>query len=198
MRCLEHNQKCIKRVFVAAIADCEEGNKAAFCSLKDEIEQNRINPEFALLTPIPDAPHVRKSLKAGFSNWCVKLGNEKSNIAVIRSLRNKSTLKVQTEIRKYLPKNDYVRNRDRQDPSSALALTRKPLLNFISSLGATSITLIPETTKFTYDNMKRMYKSPVAVCIGEYGWIYILYNYDNKNRESDVMKARLDAPVDKA
>ena len=43
-----------------------------------------------------------------------------------------------------------------------------------------------------------MYKNPVAVCIGEYGWIYILYNYDNKNRESDVMKARLDAPVYKA
>ena len=35
--CLEHNQKCIKQVFVAAIADCEERNKAAFRSLKDEI-----------------------------------------------------------------------------------------------------------------------------------------------------------------
>ena len=106
MRCLEHNQKCIKRVFVAAIADCEEGNKAAFCSLKDEIKQNRINPEFALLLPIPDAPHVGKSFKVGFSNWYLKLGNERSNIAIIRSLRNKSTSNVQTEIRKYLPKND--------------------------------------------------------------------------------------------
>ena len=124
MRCSKHNQKCIKRIYVAAIADCEEGNKAAFCSLKDEIKQSRINPEFALLTPIPDALHVGKSLKAVFSNWYLKLGNERSNIAIIRDLRNKSTSKVQTEIRKYLPKNDHVRNRDRQDPSSALALTK--------------------------------------------------------------------------
>ena len=36
---LEHNQKCTKPVFVAATADCEGVNKAAFCSLKDEIEQ---------------------------------------------------------------------------------------------------------------------------------------------------------------
>ena len=102
LRCLEHNQK---RVFLAAIVNCEEGNKAAFCSLKDEIEQIRINPEFALLTPIPDVAHVGKSLKAGFSNWYLKLGNERSNIAILRSLRNKSTSKVQIEIRKYLPKN---------------------------------------------------------------------------------------------
>ena len=158
MRCLEHDQKCIKRVFVAAIADCEKGNKAAFCSLKDEIEQNRINPEFALLTLVPDAPHVGKSLKAqSFSNWYLKLGNERSNIATIRSLRNKSTSKVQTEIRKYSLKKDFVRNRDRQDPSSTLALARKPLLNFISSLGVTSSTLILETRKFTCDNRKGMY-----------------------------------------
>ena len=39
MKCLEHNQKCIKPVFVAATADCEGVNKAVFCSLKDEIEQ---------------------------------------------------------------------------------------------------------------------------------------------------------------
>ena len=169
MRCLEHNQKCIKRVFVAVISHCEEENEAAFRSLKDETEQNRINQEFVLLTPIPDAPHVGKSLKAEFSNWYVKLGNEISNIAITRDLRNKSTSKVQTEIRKYLPKNNYVRNRDREDPSSVLALTRKPLPNFISSLGATSVTLIPETTKFTCDNQKGMYINPIAVSIGQYG-----------------------------
>ena len=95
IRSLEHNQKFIKRVFLAATANCEEGNKAVFRSLKDEAEQNRINPEFALLTIIPDVAHVGKSFKAGFSNWYLKLGNERSNIAILRSLRNKSTSKVQ-------------------------------------------------------------------------------------------------------
>ena len=53
-----------------------------------------INPEFVLLTPIPDALHVRKRLRAGFSDWYLKLKNERSKIAIIRILRNKSTSKV--------------------------------------------------------------------------------------------------------
>ena len=69
-------------------------------------------------------------------------------------MRNKLTSKVETEIRKYLPKNDYVRNGDLQDPSSVLASTRKPLLNFICSLGATSTTVNPEIKKFTSENEK--------------------------------------------
>ena len=112
-------------------------------------------------------------MKAGFSNWYHKLGDERSNIVIIRILKNKSTSKVQTEIRKYSPKHDYVGERDHQGPSSVLALTRKPSLNFISSLGATSATLIPETTKFTCDNRKGIYKNPIAVYIGEYSWIYL-------------------------
>ena len=86
------------------LVDCEEGNKANFCGLKGEIEENRINPEFALLTPIRDAPHVGKRLKAGFSNWYLKLGNERSSIVIIRSLRNKSASRVQTEIERLCSK----------------------------------------------------------------------------------------------
>ena len=112
-------------------------------------------------------------MKAGFSNWYHKLGDERSNIVIIRILKNKSTSKVQTEIRKYSPKHDYVGERDHQGPSTVLGLTRKPSLNFISSLGATSATLIPETTKFTCDNRKGIYKNLIAVCIGEYSWIYL-------------------------
>ena len=97
MSCLEDNQRCTKHLFVPAMADCEEGNNAAFCSLKDEIEQNRINTGFSLLTPILGAPHFRKSLKAGFSNWYLKLGSERSNIALIKSFQNRSASKVQTE-----------------------------------------------------------------------------------------------------
>ena len=97
MSCLEDNQRCTKHLFVPAMADCEEGNNAAFCSLKDEIEQNRINPGFSLLTPILGAPHFRKSLKAGCSNWYLKLGSERSNIALIKSFQNRSASKVQTE-----------------------------------------------------------------------------------------------------
>lgn len=74
-------------------------------------------------------------------------------------MRKKSTSKYKQKIRKYLPRNDYVRNRDRRNPSSLLSLAREALLNSISSVGATSATLIPETTKFTFGNLERMYKN---------------------------------------
>ena len=48
-----------------------------------------------------------------------------------------------------LPKGDHVIDRDRQDPSSVLALTQPKLIEYISSLGYVSCTIIPELTKFT-------------------------------------------------
>ena len=42
-----------------------------------------------------------------------------------------------------------------------------------------------------------MHKNPIAVCIEEYCWVYILYNYENRTRESNLKKARPHAPVDK-
>ena len=35
------------------------------------------------------------------------------------------------------------------------------------------------------------------VSIGEYGWIFIFCNYNNENGESQIMKARLHAPIGK-
>ena len=104
-----------------------------------------------------------------------EVGNEISNIAIIRNLRKKSTSKYKQKIRKYLPRNDYVRNRDLQDPSSLLSLTREPLLNFISSVGATLATLIPEITKFTCGNREKMYKNPYrCLCwVIWLGWYFI-------------------------
>lgn len=72
----------------------------------------------------------------------------------------------------------------------------KPLLDFVSSLGATSTTRNPEIKKFTFDNEKVLYENSVAVFIGEYRWVYISHNYENKTGESDMKKARYHAPVD--
>ena len=89
-------------------ADCEEGNKAAFNIIKKSIDDASIDPELTLLSIIPDMPHVGKSLKAGFSNWFLKLGNERSNLAVIHSLRKRSTDNVKQAVRNLIPKNDHV------------------------------------------------------------------------------------------
>ena len=103
-----------------AITDCEEGNKQALKSIKTSIEDGRIDVDVSLLSFIPDALHVGKSLKAGFSNWFLKVKNERSTLAMIRNMRNGASSNVMKEMIKLIPKNDHVRNRDRQDNSAVI------------------------------------------------------------------------------
>lgn len=146
---------------------------------------------------IPDVTHVRKSLKAGFSNWYLKLGKERLNLAVIRSLRNRSTENIKQAVRKLVPKNDHVRNRDRQDPSSVLSLTNESLLSFLSRIRLVSRTIIPETSIFTPDSRPGIYPKPVSVAVESYSWLYFLCNYDETNGKSDLIKTRMHSPLDK-
>jgi hypothetical protein len=154
---------CIRRVFLVVTADCEEGNKEAFKIIKKSVENASIDPDVCLLYIIPDVPHVGKSLKARFSNWYLKLGQERSNLAVIRSLRNRSSDTVKQAMRKLISKNDHIRNRDRQDPCAVLALTSDSLLNYLSNIELVSTTIIPESCKFMTDNRAGMYPKPVSV-----------------------------------
>lgn len=91
--CLERGEQCVRWVFLMLTADCEEGNK----------EDASIDPELRLLSMIPEVPHVGKNLKAGFSNWYLKLGKGRLNLAVIRSLRNRSTENFKQAVRKLVP-----------------------------------------------------------------------------------------------
>lgn len=82
--------------------------------------------------------------------------NERSNL-VFRSLRNRSTDDVKQAARKFVPINDHVQNRDRQDPCAVLSLTNESLLAYLSSTDPVSTTVAPETSKFTTDNRPGMY-----------------------------------------
>jgi hypothetical protein len=53
-------------------SDCEQGNKTAFETIKAKLEAGNEDPELALLSILPDCPHVGKSIKAAFSNWWLK------------------------------------------------------------------------------------------------------------------------------
>ena len=88
-----------------------------FQIIKKSIEDASIGLELSLLSIVPEVPHVGKSLKAGFSKWYLKVGNERSTLAVIRSLRNSSTDNTKQAVRNPIQRNDHLQNRDRQDPS---------------------------------------------------------------------------------
>ena len=55
-------------------------------------------------------------------------------------------------MRKMLPKNNYVRNKDRQNPISVLKLSQSKLTEYIGKSGYVRHTVTPETIKFTDKN----------------------------------------------
>ena len=75
-----------------------------FLSLKSKIETEKTDPELLLTVPLPDTPQFRKSFKASFSNWILKLFNERGCLAFFNTLRNKSAWDEMAEMKKQMPK----------------------------------------------------------------------------------------------
>ena len=76
-RCIAQGRQSIKRAVLEITTDCEEENKQMFPSLTSKTETERTDPELSLTVPLPDAPHLEKSFKASFSNWILKIFNER-------------------------------------------------------------------------------------------------------------------------
>ena len=63
------------------------------------------------------------------------------------TLRNNDEPEVRKTIKKFLRNNDYVRNRERQDPRAVLKLCNKDLTEYITNIGYICHTIIPETVR---------------------------------------------------
>lgn len=194
--CLENGAQCVRRVIFVIVADCETGNKGAFILIRKSIEEGTIDAYLSLLTILPDCPHVGKSLKASFSNWWLKLCNERGNLGLFRTLRNRAGSATMTTMRKLVQRNDHVKNKVRQDPAAVLTLCSEDLTSFLSNVGYVCHTIIPELDKFTENNRLGMYPSPISVAVGKYGWLLFL-TWDSKQGSSILHRARLHSPVDK-
>ena len=164
--------------------------------IRKSVEEGKVDPDISLLTVLPDCVHVGKSLKSSFSNWWLKLNNECSNISLLRTLRNRSSFSTMSKMKKLIPRNDHVKNKDRQDPSAVLTLCSDALTSFLSSVDYVCHTLIPELDKFTDINRLGMYPSPISVSVAKYGWLLFL-SWDRKAGSSTLYRARLHSPVDK-
>ena len=91
-----------------------------------------------------------------------------------------------SKVRKLIPRNDHVKNKDRSDG----------LTSFLSSDGYVCHTLIPELDKFTHNNRLGMYPSPISVSIANFGWLLFL-SWDRKLASYTLYRTRLHSPVDK-
>ena len=89
------------------------------------------------------------------------------------------------EMKKLIPKNNYVRKKDRQDPIGVLKLSDDKLVDHLSKIGHVVHTIIPETTKYTEKNKVSMYTNPIDIYIGPYGYLFMI-TYDNVKMESNL------------
>ena len=129
--CLEHNLQCVRRVFLVVTLDCESGNK--------QVLDGAMEPSLSLVSSLPDVPHVMKTCKASFANWYLQLSDERGCLSVFCTLRNRAEPAVRKEVKFFLKRNDYVRNRDRQNPSVVLVICHPEFLKYISNIGKISI-----------------------------------------------------------
>ena len=194
--CLERNIVYYRRVVMVLCIDCETGNKNAFEIWNEKLQKGTTDPELAFLCILPDCPHVGKSMKVAFSNWWLKCKDERINLGLLRTLRNRSDMATKDSFRSLFPKNDHVKNKDRQDPSSVLTLTSKKLTTALKGIGYVCHTIIPELDKYSADNQCGMYPCPISIGTPSYGWITFL-SFDAKSASSTLFKARLYSPVDK-
>ena len=148
------------------------------------------------LLVLPDCPHVGKSMKAAFSNWWLKYNGERINLALIRTLRNRSNKETKATFRKLTPKNDHVKNKDRQDPSSVLTLCNTKLTTELKDVGYVCHTIISELDRYSPDTQLGMFPKPISIAIPSSGWIAFL-SYDVKSSLSTLYKARLHSAVKK-
>lgn len=97
-------------------------------------------------------------------------------------------------MRKLIPKNDYVRNKDRQDPMAVLKLTENSMTSFLDFLGCVGHTIIPELDKYTERNQVGMYPNPISISTGPFRSLLFL-SFDPTTGKSNVHLAQLHSPI---
>lgn len=116
-------------------------------------------------------------------------------MALVRTLRNRSDRATKDKFKRLIPKNDHVKNKDRQDPSAVLTLSNSKLTDELRNTGYVCHTIIPELDKFSPGNEVGMHISPISFAVPCYGWIAFV-SYDVKTSTCTLFKARLHSPVD--
>ncbi|XP_066920118.1 uncharacterized protein [Clytia hemisphaerica] len=190
--CLKNGLRCTKRCVFIITVDCESGNKQCLKQLQQQIEDGTIDPYLSLLSILPDVPHLLKTCKASFANWYLQLNDERGCLSIFYTLRNRAEADVQNVVRLHLKSQDYVRNRDRQNPSGVLALCNPALLAYIKTLGFVAHTIVPETIRHTTLNQKKMYQNIDSVTVGSHGYLLFLCS---ESSSSTIYKAKLHNPI---
>ena len=110
-------------------------------------------------TLLSNCPHILKMCNANFSNWYLELKNEGGCLVLLYTLQNKAEPEVCRTVKKFLKSNNYVRNRDRQDPRAVLKIFNEDLTERITSIG------------FITSNCLKTYPNIVKICVGSHSYL---------------------------
>ncbi|CAB3998543.1 Hypothetical predicted protein [Paramuricea clavata] len=129
---------------------------------------------FNFPTCIPDAIHVGKSLKCSFCNWYILLNGQRSNLAILRTLRDDSDPETRKLFRKLLKDGDAVRNKDRMAVDAILDLMAENFIRAVENVEFAVHALVPERFKFTEDNNVGAFPHPVDITNAGSGILFML------------------------
>ena len=119
----------------------------------------------------PDAVHVGKRKRQSFSNWFLFVGGERTNLVLLRTLRNDSLLR--TKLCSHVRLNSVI-NRDRQDVESLVEIGSDEVRTILSTnVKKITHTIVPEKYRVTKDNTISILSLPVSICCGRMGIVYV-------------------------
>ena len=195
--CLDEGLKCHKFLVMVVVTDCEECNKKALLTLNSSAKDETLPAELSLIVALPDVVHLGKSLKCSWANWFIDLEGAKSNLVLIRTLRDCGSLDIRKKLRKLLSL-DCVRNKDRMAVEPIVRLTRSAVLDVLKEVNFVVHTVVPEKYRFWKSNQagqSSLCKKPIALKRGSQGKILVL-DYNFVSHESRLVELRLHQPVD--
>ena len=126
----------------------------------------------------------------------LKLFDKRGCLSFLQTLCNKSGEEGMRAMRKLVPKNDHVKNKDRQDPVAVLKISSTGVTDHLKEIGFISHTVTPETPKFTNNSKVGMHSNPIGLSVCSYRYIYML-NFDTNTKLSKITKFHLHNPIDK-
>ena len=189
--CVRGKQKCSKVAVCVLVMDCESKNKNAMQILKAE-SPYALN----MLSPLPDVVHLGKSIKCSWANWFIIVGDERTNLVFLRTLRDHAESDIRKQLRKLLTL-ECVRNKDRMAVEPIVKLTRTSVQKCLSKISKVVHTIMPETYRFWKSNQRDMYPHPVALCVGPQGNLLVLnHGKDGHTKSGTLLKVRLHYPAD--
>lgn len=192
--CLKDSVECRKTVVLVVVTDCEECNKKALLTMDKMSAENNLPPELLLVSPIPDVVHLGKSLKCSWSNWFIELDRQKSNLVLLRTLRDSTEPEVRKQLRKLLSL-ECVRNKDKMAVEPIVRLTRPEVAHVLDNISFVVHSIVPEKYRFWNSNLPGVCSHPVAVSSGPLGNVLVI-DYDLTSRSSRLLKIRLHQPAD--